>query len=60
MAALFNDPPLIHYKNSIHMRNRRQSMRDRNHRFAVHHAVKRCLNGRLDFAVQRAGGFIEQ
>ena len=60
MRAFFDDAPLIEHPQAIHGRNGREPVRNRNHRLALHEPVQTFLDGRLDFAIQRAGGLVQQ
>ena len=54
MRPLFDDTVLIHHKDAVHMRNRRQMMGNGDHGFVLHQFPKAGLNGGFDFAVQGA------
>lgn len=53
MRALFCNATVIQYDNPVHLRDSRQAVRDCNHGFAFHDAVKRVLNRGFDLAIQR-------
>jgi hypothetical protein len=44
VGSLFDDAPLIHNQNAIHLGNGGQAVRDGNHRLAFHHTIKPLLN----------------
>lgn len=60
VAAFFHDFAFVQHNQSVHRRDGGQSVGNRNHRFAVHHLVQTLLNGGFHFAVQCAGGFVQQ
>ncbi len=60
MAAFFHDFSCIHYQNSICRRNRAEAVRYHERRQALSAKRRECLlNGKLRFAVECAGGFVQ-
>ena len=60
MRPLFDDAALIHHKDAVHVRNRRQAMGNGDHGFILHQIPKAGLNGGFNFAVQSACRLIQK
>jgi len=59
MAARFHDLTLVEDDEPVHFGQRRQAVRDRDHRLAFHQREQIFLNRRLDFRVERRGRLIK-
>ena len=59
MAALFDDAALVQHHDPVHRGDGRQPVGDGDHGLALHHAVQRVLDRRLDLAVQRGGRLVQ-
>ncbi len=60
MIAFLDDAALVEHDQPVHCGDGRQTVRDGHHRLALHQAIEALLDRGFDFAVERAGGFIEQ
>ena len=60
MVAFLDDAAAVHDDEAVHRGDGREPVRDGDHGLAFHEPVQALLNHGLDFAVERAGGFVEQ
>ena len=59
VGAVLDDAALLEHDQAIHARDRRQAVRDRDHRLAFHEPEELLLDRELGFAVERRSGLVE-
>ena len=59
MRPVLDNSALIHDDQPVHGRDGGEAVGDGDHRFAFHQIVELLLDGSFDFAVEGAGGFVE-
>ncbi len=59
MRPFFDNLAIFHHNETVHRRDRRQPMRNRDHSLAAHEPFETRLNGRFNFGIERTGRFVE-
>ena len=59
MRAFLGDGAVVEHDDPVHPRDGREPVGDGDHRLALHHAVERLLDRRLDLAVEGARRLVE-
>src|SRR3954469_18303775 len=59
VRALLDDAPCLEHDEAVHARDGGKTVRDRDHRLALHQVEKLLLDRELDLAVERRGRLVE-